>query len=150
MARSYNTDLRVSFWISTNQLCCFWTSTTPGVHQTKETSTLNVTFLIISVQKINQIFYIQLTLLKAVFFFCFSLILQHQYEQRQHILNLRSIFAIRMLVNPSYTLTNVSNTALENVDVTTYILHPLQCQCRSLRDLHCHISLSKFIPCPMH
>jgi hypothetical protein len=45
---------------------------------------------------------------------------------------LRSIFAIKIFVNPSYTLTNVSNTALENVDVTTYILHPLQCQCAAV------------------
>ena len=47
-----------------------------------------------------------------------------------------SIFSlvIKILVNSSYTLTNFNRTALENVDVTTYILHPLQCQCRSL---HC-------------
>ena len=53
-----------------------------------------------------------------------------------------SIFSlvIKILVNSSYTLTNFNRTALENVDVTTYILHPLQCQYRSrtLRDLHCN------------
>ena len=34
---------------------------------------------------------------------------------------------IKILVNPSHTLTNFNHTALENVDVTTYILHPLHC-----------------------
>ena len=46
---------------------------------------------------------------------------------------------IKILVNPSHTLTNFNHTALENVDVTTYILHPLQCQCQC-RSLHCYIA----------
>ena len=42
---------------------------------------------------------------------------------------------IQILVTPSHTLTNVNNTALENVDVTTYKLHPLQCQCKLVNNL---------------
>ena len=60
---------------------------------------------------------------KVYFLFYFDFKATVQWE-KVHV-RLDVSLVIKILVNPSHTLTNFNHTALENVDVTTYILHPL-------------------------